>query len=160
MRVYFERQPMTFERSITAIVGLLSGTIFLAGAAWVPQRDRNERLFWQQTDGIVVDTVSRRERNYDEDTYETKYASVIEFEANGDRVRFIGSYSTSRASQGNVVTVRYDPSQPSQARVVDPFEWLSFWFAVGMGGSALVMGVKAASPVRLRRMASVTEGTK
>lgn len=160
MGIYFERQPMDIDRSITAIVGLLSGGILLAGAAWAYRQDSHERQFWRQTDGTVVDTVSRRERNYDDDTYETKYASVIEFEATGDRVRFIGSYSTSRASQGNVVTVRYDPNQPSQARVVDPFEWLSFWFAVGMGGSTLIVGLKAASPVRLRWTPSVTEGTK
>ncbi len=148
--MHFERQSIDLDAKISAIVGLVTGLIFVVAGAWVYQKDTQERSQWRETHGTVVDGVSRKERDYEDDRDKVTYAPVIEFEANGDRVRFTGKYDDYRPSDGHVVVVRYDPNQPTTARVVDPLEWLTFWWVMGMGGTLTYTSLVSLSPVRLR----------
>jgi hypothetical protein len=142
-------RQITFEDKFSGTLGLVIGLVFIGTGFWVNNKFSHERATLTETQGRVVHTVHRRDRNSKDEQKDT-YAPVIEFLAKGDPVRFTGHYDSSRASQGKIVTVRYDPKQPATtAREVQPFESLASWVAFGMGGLSLVSGLRQLSPLRL-----------
>lgn len=142
-------RPVTFEDKLSGIIGLVIGLMFIGAGFWVNQQEARERVTLLETQGKVVDTVHRRERDT-KDKQKDTYAPVIEFLVKGDPVRFTGNYESYRTSQGEIVTVRYDPKQPATtAREVEPFASFAPWVALGMGGLSLVSGLRQLSPVSL-----------
>ena len=123
-----------------ALFALVIGLLFVVGGFWLRNNDVRERATLRETQGTVVDAVSRRERENGND--KLTYAPIIEFMANGDRTRFTGSFDTSRLSNGNIVVVRYHPANAAaSARVVDAFEGLVPWSMIGIGGCAMLAGL-------------------
>lgn len=134
-------QESDLDRKLSAVIGLVLGVLFLAGGFWVRQIDIHERTMFHETQGTVVDRVSRRERNSNNQEKIT-YAPVIEFPIKGDRVRFVGRYESYRFSEGESVVVRYDPKQPTMtARVVAPLEDWTAWGMFGLGGLSIVFNL-------------------
>lgn len=142
-------RQVTFEDKFSGILGVMIGVVFIGTGFWVNNKFTHEQATLTQTQGRVVDTVHRRERdskNKEKDTY----APIIEFVVQGDPVRFTGRYESYRASNGKIVAVRYDPKQPvTTAREVQSFESLAPWVAFGMGGLSLISGVRQLLPIRL-----------
>jgi hypothetical protein len=142
-------QPVTFDAKFSGIYLVLFGLLMLGLSSWGDKKIAHERATLTETQGKVVKTLHRRERdtkNKEKDTY----APVIEFLVKGDPVRFTGHYDTTRAAEGNIVTVRYDPKQPANtAREVESLEQLGIWAAYAMGGGSLVYGLCQLSPLRL-----------
>ncbi|MBW4641665.1 MAG: DUF3592 domain-containing protein [Goleter apudmare HA4340-LM2] len=144
----FKPHQSTFDDKLSAIIGLVIALIFIAVGFWVRNKVAHERATLTETQGTVVDSLSRRERDSNDRPKET-YAPVIEFLIKGDRIRFTGYYESHRASKGNTVVVRYDPQQPATtARIVEPFEGLAHWMAFGMGGLLVVSSVGKVLPIR------------
>lgn len=142
-------QHNNLDEKLSAIVGLVVGVLFMAGGFWVRQIDTHQRATLSETQGIVVNDVSRRERYQTTHSERETYAPVIEFLANGEPIRFTGNYQPYRLSKGHVVLVRYDPSQPeSTARVVEPLEGLTAWGMFGVGGLSLILSLGALLPGR------------
>lgn len=128
----------TFDQKLSAVMGLVLSLLFIAGGIWVWRIDRHQQQTLKETQGQVVDSVSRRERDSD-NREKITYAPVIEFEANGQPTRFTGKYQSYRPSTGNSVVVRYDSDQPDhQPRVVDPLEGLTPWAMVVLGGLGVI----------------------
>lgn len=144
----FKPHQSTFDDKLSAIIGLVIALIFIAVGFWVRNQVAYERANLTQTEGTVVDTLSRRERDSNDRQKET-YAPVVEFLIKGDRIRFTGYYDSHRPSKGNTVTVRYDPKQPATtAKIVQPFDHLAHWMAFGMAGALLVSSVGKVLPIR------------
>lgn len=137
-------QHSNFDETLSAGFGLLLGVLFMVGGFWVRHIDAQQRATLNETQGTIVDSVRRRDRNASNNQEKETYAPVIEFLANGKRTRFTGKYESYRSSQGRVVVVRYDPNQPTTtARVVEPLEGLTAWGMVGVGGIAVVYSAGA-----------------
>ena len=144
-----EPEKMSSQDKFNAIFGLVMGLLFIAGGVWAHNNEAYQRATLIQTEGIVVDRVSRRERDYNNDGYKETYAPVVEFLVKGDRVRFTGNYDSSRPSNGNSVIVRYDPNQPvTTAKIVHPFQSLTAWGMFGMGGLSIFFSLELLLPVR------------
>lgn len=144
-----EPQPSNFDEKLSAMIGLVIGLLFIAGGFWVRQIDLREQATLNETQGTVVDIVSRRERNNTNNQEKVTYAPVIEFLANGDRTRFTGRYESYRASKGNRVVIRYDPQKPATtARVVGPLEGWTAWAMFGMGGLSVFWSLSPLLPVQ------------
>lgn len=144
----FKLHQSTFDEKLSAIIGLVIGVVFIACGFWVRNQVAHEQATLSKTQGTVVDSVRRLERDSQERQKET-YAPVIEFHVLGDPVRFTSHYESYRSANGNIVVVRYDPKQPATtARVVNPFEGLVSWVAFGMGGLSIVSSLGALLPVR------------
>ncbi|WP_427159192.1 DUF3592 domain-containing protein [Aliinostoc sp. HNIBRCY26] len=142
-------RQVTFEDKLGGMIGLLVGLMFIGAGFWANKQIAYERATLTETQGKVVDTVHRRERDRNDKQKDT-YAPVIEFLVKGDPVRFTGDYDSSRASEGKIVAVRYDPKQPvTTAREVEPLESFVSWLAIGMGGLSVVSGLRQLSPVQL-----------
>lgn len=138
-----------WDETLATLFGLGLGLLFMAGGLWVRQRELTERETLQETQGTVVDSVKRRERDSSNNQDKETYAPVIEFSVNGDRTRFTGRYESYRTSNGHQVVVRYDPQQPEKtARVVDPLEGLTPWGMLGLGGFAVVTSLSSLLPLR------------
>lgn len=119
-------------------------------AAWAQRKDLYEQETMRETQGIVVDSVSRRERDTTSIQDKVTYAPVIEFQVNGQPVQFTGWYESYRWSNGRVVAVRYDADEPATtAKVIDPLAGLVPWLVIGMGGFTIVCSLGAFLPVRL-----------
>lgn len=142
-------RQVTFENIFSGILGVLIGLAFIGAGFWVKNLIAHERATLTETQGRVVDTVHRRERDT-KDKQKDTYAPVIEFLAKGDPVRFTGRYESYAAANGKIVAVRYDPKQPgTTAREVESFESLTAWTAFGMGGLSLISGLRQLSPLSL-----------
>ncbi|MDZ8056425.1 MAG: DUF3592 domain-containing protein [Aulosira sp. ZfuVER01] len=142
-------REITFEDKFSGILGVVIGVVFIGVGFWANNNFIHERATLTETQGTVVDTAHRRERD-SKDKQKDTYAPIIEFLAKGDRVHFTGRYDSYRVSNGKIVAVRYDPKQPATtAREVQDFESLAPWMAFGMGGLSLVSGLRQLSPIRL-----------
>ncbi|HIK05018.1 MAG TPA: DUF3592 domain-containing protein [Trichormus sp. M33_DOE_039] len=142
-------RQVTFEDKFSGILGLVIGLMFIGAGFWSNKQMADERATLTETQGRVVDTVYRRERDRNDKQKDT-YAPVIEFLVKGDPVRFTGDYNSSRASEGKIVGVRYDPKHPATtAREVEPLESFVSWLVIGMGGLSLVSGLRQLSPIHL-----------
>ncbi|WP_414752200.1 DUF3592 domain-containing protein [Anabaena sp. CCY 9910] len=142
-------RQITFEDKFSGILGLVIGCVFIGGGFLVNNQITKERATLKQTQGTVVDSLRRRERDSKDKQKET-YAPVVEFLAKGDRIRFTGDYRSYRSSNGKIVAVRYDPQRPkTTARVVDSYEGLIPWISFGMGGLSLISGLRQISPIYL-----------
>ncbi|WP_392532255.1 DUF3592 domain-containing protein [Nostoc sp. C117] len=145
----FKPHQSTFDDKLSAIIGLSIGLLFIGGGFWVRNIVTYERTTLKETQGTVVDSVTRRERNSSNNQQTETYAPVIEFLANGERTRFTGNYESYRSSKGHIVVLRYDPKQPIKTvRVVNPLEGLVSWGMFGMGGLAVVSSLGKLLPVR------------
>ena len=145
-----KRYQPTFEEKLSAVIGLVLGLTLMTVAAWARHRDLYEQETLRETQGVVVDTVSRRERDTTTNQDKVTYAPVIQFQANGQPVQFTGWYESYRWSNGRVVAVRYDADEPATtAKVVDPLGSLIPWLVIGMGGFAVVCSLGSLLPVRL-----------
>lgn len=89
-------RPITLEDKLSAGISAFMGAIFIGIGFWVGQLSADERANWIETQGVVIDNVSRRLRTDEQ----TMYAPVIEFKANGRSTQLIGSYTTYRLSAG------------------------------------------------------------
>jgi hypothetical protein len=137
------------DEKLSAIFGLVIGVLFVAGGFWVRSIEATDRATLKETQGTVVDSVRRRERDTSTNQERETYAPVIEFLVDGQPIRFTGKYESYRSSKGNGVVVRYDPKQPtSTARVVDPLEGLTAWGMFGVGGVATILSLGTLLPVR------------
>ncbi len=153
------RHQPTFEEKLSAIIGLVLGLTLMAVAAWAQRQDWYEQQTMKETQGIVVDSVSRRERDSTSNQDKVTYAPVIEFQVNGQPVQFTGWYESYRWSNGRTVAVRYDADQPATtAKVVDPLAGLVPWLVMGMGGFAVVCSLGTFLPVRLSSETPPTSG--
>lgn len=142
-------QESNWDKKLSAIIGVVLSLLFIAGGFWVRRIQIHESKTLRETQGTVVDTASRRERNSTEE--KTTYAPVIEFTANGKQTRFTGHYESYRLSNGRTVVVRYNADQPeTSARVVDPMEGLTSWGMFIMGGLGVVFSLGDLLPVRMR----------
>jgi hypothetical protein len=142
-------QQNNLDEKLSAIFGLVIGVLFIAGGFWVRSIEAYNRATLKETQGTVVDSVRRRERDTSTNQEKETYAPVIEFLINGQPNRFTGKYESYRSSRGNGVVVRYDPKQPTNtARVVDPLEGLTAWGMFGMGGLATLFSLGTLLPVR------------
>ncbi|MBD2250757.1 DUF3592 domain-containing protein [Nostoc parmelioides] len=142
-------RQITFEDIFSGILGLVIGCVFIGGGFLVGNQVTQERATLKQTQGTVVDSLRRRERDSKDKQKET-YAPVVEFLVKGDRIRFTGNYQSSRSSNGKIVAVRYDPKQPrTTARLVDFYEDLLPWMSFGMGGLSLISGLRQIFPIYL-----------
>ena len=122
------------DRLLRHGVPIITGVVLLSAAAWVHQKDEVEAAQWVEVRGRIVDAV--RERDGDQ------WAPVVEFEANGQRFRETGSYSSSRPSTGSELFVRYDPEAPEKsARILGPFDALVAPVVFVMGLAALLTGI-------------------
>lgn len=145
-----KRHHPTFEEKLSAIIGLFLGLTLMAVAVWAQRKDVYEQQTMRETQGIVVDSVSRRERDTTSTQDKVTYAPVIEFQVNGQPVQFTGWYESYRWSNGRVVAVRYDADQPdATAKVIDPVAGLVLWLVIGMGGFTVAYSLGAFLPVRL-----------
>ncbi|WP_244918218.1 DUF3592 domain-containing protein [Nostoc linckia] len=145
----FKPHQSTFDEKLSAGIGLFLGLLFIGGGFWVRNIVAHEIATLKETRGTVVDSISRRERNSENNQEKETYAPLIEFLANGEPTRFTGSYESYRSSNGKIVVVRYDPKQPIKtARVVNSLEGLVPWAMFGMGGLAVVCSLGAFLPVR------------
>lgn len=144
-----EPQSPNFDEKLSAMIGLMMGLLFIAGGFWVRHIDLREQATLNETQGTVVDTMSRHERDTTNNKEKVTYAPVIEFLANGDRTRFTGRYESYRVSTGNRVVVRYDPQKPTTtARVVDPLEGWTAWSMFGIGGLSVFWSLGTLLPLR------------
>jgi Protein of unknown function (DUF3592) len=144
-----QAQQSNSDEKLSAIIGLVLGLLFIAVGFWVRHIEAQERALLTETQGTVVDRVSRREHDTTTNEERITYAPVIEFLTNGDRTRFTGKYDSSRFSNGTNVVVRYHPQQPATtARVVDPLEGLTAWGMFGMGGLSVVFSLGTLLPLR------------
>lgn len=144
------RHQSTFEEKLNAVIGLFLGLTLITVAAWTRQVGLHEQKTLRETQGIVVDTVSRRERDTTHNQDKLTYAPVIEFQVNGQPIQFTGWYESYRWSNGRTVAVRYDADDPANtAKVVDPLAGLMPWLVIGMGGFAVISSLAALLPVRL-----------
>lgn len=144
----FNPQPNNFDEKLGAIFGLAIGILFILGGFWVRHIDAQQATL-NETQGTVVDSVSRRERNTTNNQEIITYAPVIEFLVDGQPTRFTGKYESYRSSNGHPVVVRYDPKQPAPtARVVDPLEGLTAWGMFGMGGFSVILSLGSLLPLR------------
>jgi hypothetical protein len=142
----FKPQHPNFDERLSAVIGLVLGLLFIVGGFWVRHITLHEQATLNETQGTVVDTVSRREGNNNQE--KVTYAPVIEFLAEGDRTRFTGKYESYRSSHGNKVMVRYNPDQPaSTPRVVDPLEDWTTWGMFVIGGIAVIFSLGELLPV-------------
>ncbi|MFN6465990.1 MAG: DUF3592 domain-containing protein [Nostoc sp. DedVER02] len=145
----FKPYQNTFDEKLSAGIGLAIGLLFIAGGFWVRNIVIHESATLNETQGTVVDSITRTDRSDKNNQQKETYAPVIEFLVNGKPTRFTGNYESYRSSNGHVVVVRYDPKQPiSSARVVNPLEGLVPWGMFGMGGLAVVYSLGALLPVR------------
>lgn len=143
----FKRHQSTFDEKLSACIGLGLGLLLFGFGFWARQDIAHEQATMIETQGTVVDSVSRRERT-DNGTKET-YAPVIEFVVKNERLRFTGFYESYRLSNGRAVEVRYDPKDPiDSARIVEPLEGLAPWAAFGMAGATALSGLGALVPIR------------
>ncbi len=127
------------------------GLLFIAGGFGLRQSDLHEQTTLKEAQGVVVDRVSRRERDQTNNQEKVTYAPVIEFLVNGERTRFTGKYESYRSSPGNKVVVRYAPNRPlPTARVVDPLEGPTAWAMLGLGGLSVMFSLGRLLPLRLR----------
>ncbi|MEJ1930599.1 DUF3592 domain-containing protein [Nostoc sp. NIES-2111] len=141
-------RQVTFDERFSGIYLVFFGLLMLGLSFWADKKTAHERATLTETQGRVVETLHRRERDIKDKEKDT-YAPVIEFQVKGDSVRFTGYYDTTRTAKGNIVTVRYDPKQPTTtARKVEPLEGLGIWGAYAMGGGCLVYGLCQFSPIR------------
>ena len=144
----FKPSEKTFDEKLSAAIGIFLGLLFLGGGCLVKYLDDNEQATLQETQGAIVETLSRRERDKNNQEKIT-YAPVVEFSVQGEKKRFTGWYGSDRPSQGKSVVVRYDPKNPTgKARIVPPLEWLTPWAMFGMGGFAVVYNLALLSPVQ------------
>jgi len=90
-------RQITFEDTFSGILGLVIGFVFIGGGFLVGNQVTQERATLTQTQGKVVDSLRRRERDSKDKQKET-YAPVVEFSAKGDRIRFTGDYRSYRSS--------------------------------------------------------------
>lgn len=131
-----------FESRFSSAIALVVGLVLIAAGVWLREVEARERLTLSETSGTVVDSVERVDRD-GEGKQATLFAPVVEFQAKGGAVRFTGSFDSSRQSNGNRVIVRYEPGRPeASARVVGPLEGLVPWSVFGLGGLALVTGLR------------------
>ncbi|MEA5603267.1 DUF3592 domain-containing protein [Nostoc sp. UHCC 0252] len=145
----FKSHQNTFDDKLSASIGLAIGLLFIAGGFWVRNIAVREGTTLNETQGTVVDSISRRDRTGTNNQQKETYAPVIEFLVNGKPTRFTGNYESYRSSNGHIVVVRYDPKQPiNSARVVNPLEGLVPWGMFGMGGLAVVYSLGALLPIR------------
>ncbi|WP_375498211.1 DUF3592 domain-containing protein [uncultured Nostoc sp.] len=144
----FRPHQSTFDDKLSAIIGLVIGLVFIVGGFWVRNKVAHERAMLIETEGTVVDSISRRERDNKDKLIET-YAPVIEFVTNSGRIRFRGNYESYRSSNGNKVVVRYDPKQPqTTGLVVNPLEGLVYVGMFGMGGLVIISSLGKVLPIR------------
>lgn len=137
-------QPRTFDDLLSALIGLVLGLLLMGAGFWVRSRQQHEQATLMETQGIVVDSVSRQERDSSDNSQKTTYAPVIEFQVRDKPLRFIGPYESYRISHGQQVVVRYDSDQPATtARLVDPLSGLAAWALFGMGGLGLLASLKS-----------------
>ena len=140
--------PVDFETTLSTILGLIFSGILLAAGLWVRAVQTHEGATMTETQGRVVDSVSRRDRSGDASASLT-YAPVIEFQVRDRPLRFTGNYESYRASQGQVVVVRYHADQPAAtAKVVEPLEGLTAWSLLGLGGLGLVWSLGDLLPLQ------------
>ena len=145
----FKSPQGNLDEKLSAIFGLVIGVLFVAGGFWVRSIEATDRATLKETQGTVVDSVRRRERDTSTNQERETYAPVIEFLVDGQPIRFTGKYESYRSSKGNGVVVRYDPKQPtSTARVVDPLEGLTAWGMFGVGGVATIFSLGTLLPIR------------
>jgi Protein of unknown function (DUF3592) len=145
----FKPNQTTFDEKLSALIGLVVGLLFLSGGVWVRHLDAHEQATLIETQGTVVDSVSRRERDTANASEKTTYAPIVEFWVNGDRTRFTGPYESYRPGTDQKVVVRYDPNQPTtSARVVPALEGLTAWGMFGMGGLAVFWSLGPLLPIR------------
>ncbi len=124
---------MDFGERWKAGFTLLLGLMALSSGFWVRSLELRERAETEDTQGVVVGTEEIRRRD------QVTYAPVIEFQVGNKPVRFQGVEASYRASTGNKVLVRFDPSAAAESpRVVDPLEGLTPWALCGLGGMAIV----------------------
>lgn len=122
------------DRLLRHGIPIVAGVVLLGACAWVAQRDAFEREHWTEQRVKVVGVT--RLRNEDE------WAPIVEFDANGTHVQHTGSYSTSKASVGSEVFIRFDPADPEKTvRVLQPLEALVVPATFGLGLAALLTGV-------------------
>ncbi|NEU82070.1 DUF3592 domain-containing protein [Nostoc sp. UIC 10630] len=146
--MHFKPHQSTFDDKLSAIIGLVIGLVFIASGFWVSNKIAHERATLIETQGMVVDSISRRERDSKDKLIET-YAPVIEFVAKNERIRFTGNYESYRSSNGNKVVVRYHPKQPeTTALVVNPLEGLVSVGMFGMGGLVIVSSLGKVLPIQ------------
>lgn len=141
------------EAKLSAAIGLVLGLLCLAGGLWVRRIEAHQQATLQETQGTVVDSVSRRERDSDRNQDRITYAPVIEFWVDDQPIRFTGKYDSYRLSNGNSAIVRYRPDQPqTTARTVDPLEGLTAWAMFGMGGLAILFSLPPFLPFRFSQL--------
>jgi hypothetical protein len=129
---------------------LLLGLLAVSGGLWVRSLELRERAETHDIQGVVVGTEEIRRRDHQRNEDRITYAPVIEFQVRNKPVRFQGVEASYRASTGNKVLVRFDPSAAAESpRVVDPLEGLTPWALCGLGGMAIVSAASAI--VRLSR---------
>jgi hypothetical protein len=141
----FKRHQSTFDEKLSATIGLVIGLLFLGAGYGVNRLTAYRQATFTETQGTVVDSLYRRDLTQNRDTY----APVIEFRANGEPTRFIGSYETFRSSNGHRVAVRYNPERPAAtAEIINPLEDWVPWGVGGLGGAAAIASLAALIPVR------------
>lgn len=137
-------QPRSFDDFLSALIGLVLGLLLIGAGVWARSLQRHEQATLVETQGTVVDSVSRQERDSSDNSQRTTYAPVIEFQVRDKPLRFVGQYESYRISKGKQVVVRYDSDQPTTtARVVDPLAGLATWALFGMGGLGLLASLKS-----------------
>lgn len=89
-------RQITFEDKFSGILGVVIGVVFIGIGFWANNQFTHERATLTLTQGRVVDTVYRRERDNrdNKDKQKDTYAPIIEFLAKGDPVRFTGQYNS------------------------------------------------------------------
>ncbi|PZR06055.1 MAG: hypothetical protein DI536_31015 [Archangium gephyra] len=123
-------------------VPMVAGVVLLSVAGWLHHRDTVERAHWVEVRGTIVEVTRERDGE--------NWAPVVEFEANGERLRSTGMYSSSKPATGGPLFVRYDPAAPaSSAQVLGALDGLVLPSVVLLGFIALVGGLVGA--VRSRR---------
>jgi hypothetical protein len=88
----FKPHQNTFDDKLSASFGLAIGLLFLAGAFWVHNIVLHEGATLNETQGTVVDSISRSDRTSTKNQQKETYAPVIEFLANGKPTRFTGRH--------------------------------------------------------------------
>lgn len=126
-----------------ALFALVVGLLFVAGGVWLRNVEARERVTLTETQGTVVDSVKHREHDNRTGKDTDAYEPVIEFQVHGSATRFTGIRESYQQSTGQQVVVRYDPVSPAPtARVVDAFEGLVPWSMFGIGGIAVLSGLR------------------
>lgn len=103
---------MNAERSFLLILGAVGIIFIIVGVILFRVKKKNEKCCTADTTGVVVDLIKKRHTMPDEyGAYRSAWYPVIEYEANGIKVRKTASTGSnpSRYQVGEYVDLKYDP---------------------------------------------------